>query len=109
MLGRRARSRCAQQRSVVILLHDLDLAARHCDFLIAMKDGRIVSSEPLGAVITPETLRDVFEVEGAVVHDPGSGLPVVIPERSWLSPYERPATAAMPMPGLIDPGHGAYA
>jgi iron complex transport system ATP-binding protein len=71
-----------QKRSVVMVLHDLNLAARYCDYLIVMKDGEVVSSGTPRAVITPELLRDVFEIEGSVIRDPATGVPVVVPERT---------------------------
>ena len=74
-----------QQRSVVMVLHDLNLAARYCDYLIVMKDGEVVSSGTPRAVITPELLRDVFEIEGSVMRDPATGVPVVVPERTLES------------------------
>ena len=91
----RAMSR-EQQRSVVMALHDLAMAARYCDFLIAIKDGRVVSSGTPGAVITPGFLRGVFEVDGTVTGDPETGLPVVIPERTWSpAPADAPAVASV--------------
>jgi iron complex transport system ATP-binding protein len=63
------------------VLHDLNLAARYCDFLVVMKDGQVVATGTPRAVITPDLLRDVFEIEGTVLRDPATGAPVVIPER----------------------------
>jgi iron complex transport system ATP-binding protein len=80
-----------QKRSVVMVLHDLNLAARYSDFLIVMRDGEVVSSGTPRAVITPELLRDVFEIEGTVLRDPATGSPVVIPER-YLNPDREMAT-----------------
>jgi iron complex transport system ATP-binding protein len=71
-----------QQRSVIMVLHDLNLAARYCDYLIVMKDGQIITAGTPRAVITPELLRDVFEIEGTVMPHPVTGAPIVIPERS---------------------------
>lgn len=71
-----------QGRSVIMVLHDLNMAARYCDFLIVMKDGDVVASGTPRAVITEELLHDVFEIEGSVLRDPKTGAPVVIPQRS---------------------------
>ena len=84
-----------QQRSVVMVLHDLNMAARYCDYLIVMKDGEIVSSGTPRAVITPDLLRDVFKIEGAVLRDPQTGAPVVIPERSYSPPVVPDQTAVL--------------
>jgi iron complex transport system ATP-binding protein len=75
-----------QQRSVIMVLHDLNLAARYCDFLVVMKEGQVVATGTPRAVITPELLRDVFEIEGTVLRDPATGAPVVIPERPYTAP-----------------------
>jgi iron complex transport system ATP-binding protein len=74
-----------QNRSVVMVLHDLNMAARYCDFLIVMKEGEVIASGTPRAVITEDLLRDVFEIEGTVLRDPKTGAPVVIPERSVSS------------------------
>ncbi len=68
-------------RSIVMVLHDLNLAARYADQIVAMKDGEIAAFGPPAAVITPELLREVFNVEADVVTDPRTGAPVVLPRR----------------------------
>jgi iron complex transport system ATP-binding protein len=55
-----------QGRQVIASIHDLTLAARHADRLIALKAGRVVADGPTGKVLTPELLREVFEVEALV-------------------------------------------
>src|SRR5690606_31214761 len=52
-----------QGRTVVMILHDLNLAARYADHMIAMKNGEIVASGTPHEVLTEELLRTVFEVE----------------------------------------------
>jgi iron complex transport system ATP-binding protein len=55
-----------QGRQVIASIHDLTLAARHADRLVALKAGRIVADGPTAQVLTPELLREVFEVEALV-------------------------------------------
>ena len=62
-----------------MVLHDLNLAARYADRLIAMKDGRIVAAGTPHEVLTAELLRGVFDLEAQVVLDPVAGTPLVIP------------------------------
>ena len=83
-----------QKRSVVMVLHDLNLAARYCDYLIVMKEGEVVASGTPRAVITRELLRDVFEIEGSVIRDPHTGVPVVVPERTIAAVEGASATNA---------------
>ncbi|BAL90507.1 putative ABC transporter ATP-binding protein [Actinoplanes missouriensis 431] len=66
-------------RTVVMVLHDLSLAARYADVLIAMKDGRIVASGAPEEVLTPELLDEVFGLHAMVVPDPATGTPLVVP------------------------------
>ena len=83
-----------QKRSVVMVLHDLNLAARYSDYMIVMKEGEVVASGTPRAVITPELLRDVFEIEGSVVRDPLTGVPVVVPERSLAATEQESSLAS---------------
>ncbi|MEU8244188.1 ABC transporter ATP-binding protein [Actinoplanes missouriensis] len=66
-------------RTVVMVLHDLSLAARYADVLIAMKDGRIVASGTPEEVLTPALLDEVFGLHAMVVPDPAAGTPLVVP------------------------------
>jgi iron complex transport system ATP-binding protein len=65
--------------TIVMVLHDLNLAARYADELVAVLDGRI---HALGApvdVITSDLVRDVFGLESSVIPDPLTGKPLVLP------------------------------
>lgn len=65
--------------TVAIVLHDLNLAARYADHVIAVKAGQIVAEGASSAVITEELVRNVFGLESRVVADPVSGTPLIIP------------------------------
>ena len=66
-------------RTVVVVLHDLNLACRYAHHIVAMRDGRIVASGTPGEVITEETMREVFGLDAVVIPDPLSGTPLVVP------------------------------
>lgn len=68
-------------RTVVVVLHDLNLAARYAKRLVAMKDGVLVASGTPEEVLTEQLLADVFELEARVVPDPVTGTPMVVPVR----------------------------
>ncbi len=51
---------------VIAALHDLTLAARHTTHLLALRDGKLAAFGPTGEVLTPELIRDVFDVDAAV-------------------------------------------
>ncbi|GAB3256576.1 ABC transporter ATP-binding protein [Arthrobacter pigmenti] len=65
--------------TIAIVLHDLNLAARYADHLIALKDGQIASCGEPADVVTEDLMRDVFGMESRVVPDPVSGTPMVVP------------------------------
>ena len=68
-------------RSIVMVLHDLNLAARYADRIVAMKQGKVVAVGRPEEVITSALLREVFEVEVEIVTDPITGAPVILPRR----------------------------
>ncbi|WP_024476540.1 ABC transporter ATP-binding protein [Arthrobacter sp. CAL618] len=65
--------------TVAIVLHDLNLAARYADHLIAMKDGQIAAQGSPAEVVTEETVTSVFGLQCRVIPDPVSGTPMVVP------------------------------
>lgn len=65
--------------TIVMVLHDLGLAARYSDHLIAMHAGAIHATGTPAEVITPETMREVFGIRARVIPDPVSGAPLVLP------------------------------
>ncbi len=62
-----------KQIAVLSVLHDLTLAARYCNSLIMLKQGRIVAIGSVGAVLTEENVRTVFRVNADVQRDPHTG------------------------------------
>jgi iron complex transport system ATP-binding protein len=66
-------------RTVVMVLHDLNLAARYADRLVAVRDGRVVASGSPHEVLTEDVLREVFGLAARVVADPVAGTPLVVP------------------------------
>jgi iron complex transport system ATP-binding protein len=67
--------------TVAIVLHDLNLAARYAERLVAMKDGVLVAAGTPAEVLTEQLLAEVFELEARVVPDPVTGTPMVVPVR----------------------------
>ncbi|MGY1664016.1 ABC transporter ATP-binding protein [Geodermatophilus sp. SYSU D00705] len=65
--------------TIVMVLHDLNLAARYADHLVALADGRLhVAGDP-AAVLTEENVRAVFGLHSRVIVDPTSGRPLMLP------------------------------
>ncbi|AFU01878.1 ABC transporter ATP-binding protein [Nocardia brasiliensis] len=66
-------------RTVVMVLHDLNLAIRYSDELIVMRDGRIVAQGRPADIIDVQLLREVFDLDASVLQDPVSGRPMIVP------------------------------
>ncbi|GAB2637043.1 ABC transporter ATP-binding protein [Nocardioides ginkgobilobae] len=65
--------------TIVMVLHDLNLAARYADHLVAVRAGRVHANGIPAEVLTADVVRDVFGMESQVVEDPVSGKPIVLP------------------------------
>jgi iron complex transport system ATP-binding protein len=59
--------------TVLAALHDLNLAAAHCDLLYVIAGGRVVASGPPHDVLRPALLADVFGVRAHPVRHPATG------------------------------------
>jgi iron complex transport system ATP-binding protein len=65
--------------TVVMVLHDLTLAGRYSDRLIVVGEGRVIADGSPWEVLTPEVLREAFDLEALVIPDPSSGAPLIVP------------------------------
>ncbi|ATE55545.1 ABC transporter ATP-binding protein [Actinosynnema pretiosum] len=65
--------------TIVMVLHDLNLAARYADHLIALADGALHSAGPAAEVLTEEGVRATFGLDCRVITDPVSGKPLMLP------------------------------
>ncbi|MGN7867333.1 putative siderophore transport system ATP-binding protein YusV [Paracoccus haematequi] len=65
--------------TVVMVLHDLNLAARYADRLVAMADGRLYAQGTPPEVLTRDTVRAVFGLDSRIIPDPTSGRPMMLP------------------------------
>ncbi|MCX5200229.1 ABC transporter ATP-binding protein [Streptomyces sp. NBC_00237] len=75
-----ARLNRSEGRTVVMVLHELNLACRYADHLIAMRDGAVVAAGPPSDIVTPDLVHEVFALRAAVIDCPVAGTPLVIPE-----------------------------
>ncbi|ATG44277.1 ferric enterobactin transport ATP-binding protein FepC [Phaeobacter piscinae] len=67
-------------RTVVMVLHDINLAARFASHMIALKDGQVFCEGPPDEVITEGVMQSVFALPCRIIADPVHGSPHVIPE-----------------------------
>ena len=67
--------------TMVISTHDLNFAAAVCRTLILMRGGRVLAQGPAEAVLTPEHVRALYDVEADVHIHPDTGHLTVVPVR----------------------------
>lgn len=65
--------------TIVMVLHELGLAARYSDHLIAMNAGKIYAQGTPTNVITETMMSEVFHTDARIIADPVSGAPLVMP------------------------------
>ena len=66
-------------RTVVMVLHDLNLAARYSDHLVVMRDGAVLAQGAPRDIVTAELMREAFGLRAQVIEDPVGGRPLIIP------------------------------
>ncbi|WP_369373285.1 ABC transporter ATP-binding protein [Promicromonospora sp. Populi] len=74
-----ARLRADHGRTVVAVLHDINLGCRYATHVVAMKDGAIVATGTPADVVTPDLVEHVYGLPARVIADPESGTPLVVP------------------------------
>ncbi|MFV0504212.1 MAG: ABC transporter ATP-binding protein [Lachnospirales bacterium] len=67
-----------QNVTIAMVLHDLNLAARFSDYMIAMRSGKIISHGDARDVLTTENLRDVFSIEAKIIFEEETKRPVCL-------------------------------
>jgi len=68
--------------SIVMVLHDLNQAARFSHRLVALRQGDVYAAGPPACVLTETMLREVFQVEGVLGRDPVTDTPIFTPVQS---------------------------
>jgi iron complex transport system ATP-binding protein len=66
-------------RTIVMVLHDINLAVRYADNLIAMRDGKVKTFGEPHNVVTAQMMHEVFSIQAQILQDPVSGSPLCIP------------------------------
>lgn len=74
------RLRAERRLTVVMVLHDLNHAARFADRIVALREGRVAADGPPGEVVTERLLAEVLGVRGRVGTDAVGGWPVCYPD-----------------------------
>jgi ferric hydroxamate transport system ATP-binding protein len=61
---------------VVVVLHDVNMAARFCDEILALHSGRLVARGTPVEIMTPECLKSIYGIDMAVILHPDTGQPL---------------------------------
>ncbi|KAF6579098.1 ABC transporter ATP-binding protein [Paenibacillus sp. EKM212P] len=67
------------ERTIVMVVHDLNHAARYAQHMIAIKKGKAEAVGTPIEVMSPDVLREVFGIEADIVTDPRTGVPLCLP------------------------------
>ncbi|MFG3250467.1 ABC transporter ATP-binding protein [Streptomyces sp. NPDC048187] len=78
-------------RTVVMVLHDLNLATRYSDHLVVMRDGAILAQGHPRDVVTADLLHEAFGLRAKVIDDPVGDRPLVVPIGRTHAELGRPA------------------
>lgn len=65
-------------RTIIMVLHDLNQAARFSDYMIALSEGHLIKAGPAAEVMTNETLRKVFSIDAVIGEDPRTKKPMCL-------------------------------
>lgn len=94
-----------QQRTIVMVVHDLNHASRFAQHMVAIKSGKVTKCGSPIEVITPDVMREVFGIEADIVTDPRTGLPLCLPYElageSYSSTSSRPTAAKVKEPAAL--------
>ncbi|EFI84160.1 ABC transporter, ATP-binding protein [Listeria grayi DSM 20601] len=66
--------------TIVMVLHDINLAVRYAEHVFALKEGVLIAEGKASSVITSELIKEVFALDCTVITDPVSGTPLVVPK-----------------------------
>lgn len=66
--------------TIVMVLHDINLAVRYAEHVFALKEGVLIAEGKASSVITSELIKEVFALDCMVITDPVSGTPLVVPK-----------------------------
>lgn len=68
-----------ENRTIVMVLHDINLACRYAHHIVAVKEGHIYAQGEPENIVNEQLIQDVFDMECQVIADPLFGTPMCIP------------------------------
>jgi iron complex transport system ATP-binding protein len=83
--------RSTRAMTVVVVMHELNLAIRYADHLIVMRAGKVQAVGNPGEVVTEELIQETFGLPCRIVSDPETGKPMVVPRVRGVRAAAAPA------------------
>lgn len=77
------------ERTIVMVLHDLNLACRYSHYLVALRDGEVMAQGQPIEIVTEQLVQQVFDLESRIIPDPVSGTPLCIPVSQFIAKQHR--------------------
>lgn len=71
-------------RTVIMVLHDLNMACRYSHHLVALRDGEVVDQGRPAEVVTETLVRQVFGLHSRIIPDPIAGTPLCVPISQFI-------------------------
>ncbi len=69
----------SRKKTLIMVLHDLNLASRYADYLVAMREGNIYAQGKPDEIMTETIIQEVFNLECHIIRDPVTQTPMCIP------------------------------
>lgn len=82
-----------ENRTIVMVLHDINLACRYADHIVAIREGKVAAQGRPAEIITAELMKTVFSLDCEIISDPFYGTPLCIPRGQARSAPSLPAPA----------------
>jgi iron complex transport system ATP-binding protein len=86
-----------QGRTIIMVLHDINLAARFSDYMIAVRSGAIIQHGTPEVVVSANVLGDTFHIDAEIGPDPRTGRPICISYDLKHDPCRYPAPLVLPL------------
>lgn len=81
-----------RQMTILLVLHDLNQAARYSDRMIVLREGAVFADGAPNEVLTADLLAEVFNVHASILHDPVTGTPLCVPQATVQAKLDETAT-----------------
>src|SRR5690554_4213614 len=61
-------------KTIIIVIHEINFASHYSDYIVAMKNGKIIHSGATQDIMNPKVLSEVFEIDFEIIHKSGKQL-----------------------------------